>query len=95
MMDDRPSRGLRGGSAATGWGCASYASLVGAIPPLCRRRGRFGRSRPQCPACSAQLAIRARFALASARLCEPSRLDTMASQPSWQRRLAHLDRLSA
>jgi hypothetical protein len=38
-----------GGSAATGWGCASYASLVGAIRASCRRRGRFAASRPERP----------------------------------------------
>ena len=42
-----PSTSLRVGSAATGWGCASYVSLAGAIPAWCRRRGRFAASRPE------------------------------------------------
>jgi hypothetical protein len=46
-----------------GWGCASYASLVGAIPALCRRRGRFAAGRPKCPARSARLASRRPWAV--------------------------------
>ena len=41
------STSLRVGSAATGSGCASYASLAGAIPASCRRRDRFAASRPE------------------------------------------------
>jgi len=38
---------LRDGRAATGWGCASFASLVGAIRASCSQEGWFGASLPE------------------------------------------------
>ena len=38
-LAELPEHELEGWQRGTGWGCASYASLVGAIPAWCRRRG--------------------------------------------------------
>ena len=46
-LAESPGHELEGGSAATGWGCASNASLLDAILASCRRRGRFAASRPE------------------------------------------------
>ena len=48
-LAELPEHELEGGSATTGSGCASCASLVSAIPASCSRRGRFAASRPERP----------------------------------------------
>jgi hypothetical protein len=42
-----PEHELEGWQRGNRLGCASYASLAGAIPASCRRRGLFAASRPE------------------------------------------------
>ena len=46
-LAELPEHELEGWQRGNRLGCASYASLVGAIPASCRRRGRFAASRPE------------------------------------------------
>ena len=46
-LAELPEHELEGWQRGNRLGCASYASLAGAIPASCRRRGLFAASRPE------------------------------------------------